>query len=120
MTGVSAKYLRRRRGAKIRRRHAALGAFRIAARLSGRHTYAQIISPDGNVLAAAGTPQKVLRESLDGKYSNIAAAAAVGRELAGRASKLDLGRLAFDRGGRKYHGRIRALAEAMREGGLKF
>ena len=101
MTGVSAKYLRRRRGAKIRRRHAALGAFRIAARLSGRHTYAQIMSPDG-------------------KYSNIAAAAAVGRELAGRASKLDLGRLAFDRGGRKYHGRIRALAEAMREGGLKF
>ena len=120
MTKMPAKQLRRKRGAKIRLRHAALGSFRIVARLSGRHTYAQIISPDNNVLAASGTPQKALRESLDGKYSNIAAAETVGRNLAEQAAGLDLGRLAFDRGGRKYHGRIRALAESLRAGGLKF
>ncbi len=120
MTSMSAKQLRRKRGAKIRLRQSALGAYRIVARLSGRHTYAQIISPDSNVLAAAATPQKALRESLDGKYSNIAAAAAVGQKLAEQAAELNLGRLAFDRGGRKYHGRIRALAESLRASGLKF
>lgn len=117
---ASAKQLRRKRGAKIRLRQTALGAHRIVARLSGRHTYAQIISPDNSVLAAAATPQKNLRESLKGKYSNVAAAAAVGRALAEKTAGLDLGRLAFDRGGRKYHGRIRALAESLRESGLKF
>ncbi len=120
MTAVSAKELRRKRGAQTRRRQAVLGAHRIVARLSGRHTYAQIISPDSAVLAAAATSQKELRESLDGKYSNIAAAVAVGRKLAEQAAGLDLGRLAFDRGGRKYHGRIRAMAESMRAAGLKF
>lgn len=120
MSKISAKAMRRKRGAKIRLRHASLGAFRIVARLSGRHTYAQIISPDNNVLAAAGTPEKPVRESLNGKYSNIAAAETVGQKLAEKAAGLELGRLAFDRGGRKYHGRIRALADALRAGGLKF
>lgn len=111
---------RRIRGAQTRRRQATLEAYRIVARLSVRHIYAQIVAPDGRVLAAACTPQKVLREELKGKYSNIAAAERVGQKLAEKAVGLPLGQLAFDRGGRKYHGRIKALAEALRAGGLQF
>lgn len=118
---MTAKSVRRRvRGAQTRCRQASLEAHRIVARLSGRHIYAQLVAPDGRVLAAAGTPQKALRAELKGKCSDIAAAARVGRELAERAAKLSLDRLAFDRGGRKYHGRIKAMAEALRAGGMKF
>ncbi|MGI9298752.1 MAG: 50S ribosomal protein L18 [Gammaproteobacteria bacterium] len=118
---MTAKSVRRRvRGAQTRRRQASLEAHRIVARLSGRHIYAQIIAPDGRVLAAACTAQKALREELKGKCSDTAAAARVGRALAERAAELSCERLAFDRGGRKYHGRIKALAEALRAGGLQF
>ena len=120
MTFLSAKQRCRIRGAQTRRRQTSLGAYRIIARLSGRHTYAQIISPDSRVLAAVCTSQKALRELLDGKYANIAAAECVGQRLAEKAAGLELGRLAFDRGGRKYHGRIKALAESLRAGGLVF
>lgn len=111
---------RRMRGAQTRRRQESLGANRIVARLSGRHIYAQIVAPDGRVLAAACTPQKALRDELKGKCSDSAAAVRVGQKLAERAAELSLSRLAFDRGGRKYHGRIKALAEALRAGGLQF
>ncbi len=111
---------RRIRGAQTRRRHAILEAYRIVARLSGRHTYGQIIDSDGRVLAAVCTPQKALRDELKGKYSDVAAAARVGRGLAEKAQSLSLGKLAFDRGGRKYHGRIKVMAEAMRAGGMQF
>ena len=120
MTTTTQSTRRRVRGAQTRRRQASLEVHRVVARLSGRHTYAQIIAPDGRVLAAACTPQKSLREELKGKYSDAAAAERVGRALAERAAGLSLERLAFDRGGRKYHGRIKALAEALRVGGLKF
>ncbi len=120
MTTLPAKARRQLRGAQTRRRQASLGAHRIVARLSGRHTYAQIIAPDSRVLAAVCTPQKAVREALGDKYSNVAAAEYVGKQLAEQATGLELGRLAFDRGGRKYHGRIKALAESMRAGGLKF
>lgn len=120
MKHMTAARRRRARGAQTRHRQAYLEANRIVARISGRHIYAQIISPEGRVLACACTPQKVLRDSLSGKFANIAAAQSVGRKLAETASAMKLGRLAFDRGGRKYHGRIRALAEALREGGLQF
>lgn len=111
---------RRIRGAQTRRRQESLGASRIVARLSGRHIYAQIIAPDGRVLAAVCTPQKAIRRALKGKCSDSAAAEKVGKTLAERAAKLSLGRLAFDRGGRKYHGRIKVMAEALRAGGLQF
>ena len=105
------------RGAQTRRRQQTLGAFRIVARLSGRHTYAQLVSPQGQVLAAASTAQKSLR---GGNGANVSAAARVGEALAQAAGKAQTGKLAFDRGGRKYHGRIRALAEALRAGGMQF
>lgn len=111
---------RRVRGAQTRRRQERLEAHRIVARLSGRHIYAQVVAPGGRVLAAVCTPQKTLREELKGKCSDTAAASQVGRLLAEKAAKLPLGRLAFDRGGRKYHGRIKAMAEAMRAGGMQF
>ena len=120
MKVISAKQRRRTRAAASSMRQMSLGATRIVVRLSGRHIYAQLVAPDGRVLAAAATPQRELRESLHGKYSNIAAAESVGKRLAERAAGLELGRLAFDRGGRKYHGRVRALAEALRAAGMKF
>ncbi len=119
--GKPASERRRIRGAQTRRRQNILGAYRIIARTSGRHTYAQLVSPDGIVLAAACTPQKTLRDALGGKYSNIAAAESVGRALAEQISVLSsVGKLAFDRGGRKYHGRVKALAESLRASGLSF
>ena len=118
MNFMSAKKRRYIRGASTRRRQQSLEMCRIVARISGRHIYAQIISVDNKVLAAVGTPQ--IRESLNNKCSTIAAAESVGRLLAEKAAQLDLGKLAFDRGGRKYHGKVKALAESLRASGLKF
>ncbi|MGU9952142.1 MAG: 50S ribosomal protein L18 [Gammaproteobacteria bacterium WSBS_2016_MAG_OTU1] len=119
--GRPASERRRIRGAQTRRRQTILGAHRIVARMSGRHTYAQLVSPDGVVLAAACTPQKTLRDALGGKYSNVAAAESVGQALAKKIAALSsVGKLAFDRGGRKYHGRVKALAESLRASGLSF
>ncbi len=82
--------------------------------------YAQIISPDGKtVLAAASTVQKALREQL-GATGNKEAAAAVGRLIAERAREAGVERVAFDRSGFKYHGRVKELADAAREAGLQF
>lgn len=120
MTTVTRKNQRRLRGAQTRVRQQRLGVFRIVARLSGRHTYAQLVAPDGRVLAAASTAQKSLRGSIKGNGANVSAAAQVGEALARAAGGIQTGQLAFDRGGRKYHGRMRAMAEAMRAGGMKF
>lgn len=122
MTAKSAAERRRVRGARTRCHQSRLGAHRIVARMSGRHTYAQLVAPDSRVLAAANTAQKTLREALGGKCSDVKAAEHVGRKLAEKISAAGIApdRLAFDRGGRKYHGRVRALAEALRAGGLKF
>ena len=110
-----------RRSMRSRRHQARLGVCRIVARLSGKHTYAQLIASDCRVLAAASTVEKDVRQALANKGGNITAAEAVGKRLAEKAAEVDLGaRLAFDRGGRKYHGRIKALAEAARAGGLQF
>jgi large subunit ribosomal protein L18 len=85
-----------------------------------RHIYAQIIGADGGtVLASASTLDKDLRDGI--KYGgNIEAAAAVGKAVAERAREAGVGQVAFDRGGFKFHGRVKALADAARENGLKF
>jgi large subunit ribosomal protein L18 len=84
------------------------------------HIYAQIIDDTkGHTLAAASTLDATLRQSLKSP-SNIEAAKAVGKLLADRAKAAKVGAVVFDRGGRLYHGRIRALAEASRENGLQF
>ena len=107
------------RGARTRRMQAGLGVSRLMVHLSGKHAYAQILSPSAKVLASASTAEKELRQQFS-NGGNAAAAAAVGTRLAEKAKGIDLGKLAFDRGGYKYAGRVRALADAARAGGLKF
>jgi large subunit ribosomal protein L18 len=95
-----------------------LGAVRLTVHRTPRHMYAQIISPAGDqVLATASTLEKDLRESATG---NVEAAAKVGSRIAERAKTAGITQVAFDRSGFKYHGRVKALAEAAREGGLEF
>ena len=85
-----------------------------------KHTRAQIIDDDaGRTLVAAGTLDPTLRGSLSGT-GNIAAAQAVGRLLAERARAAGVNKVVFDRAGYRYHGRVKALAEAAREAGLEF
>lgn len=111
---------RLRRARKNRARIRRSGVARLTVHRSGRHLYAQVISPDGeNTVAAASTLQKDVRAGLDGT-SNVAAAQAVGKAIAERSLAAGIEGVAFDRSGFKYHGRIKALADAAREAGLKF
>jgi len=97
------------------RRH---GVNRLSVHRTPRHIYAQVFAAAGDrVLASASTLDADLR---GGKTGNIEAAAAVGRLLAERARQAGIEEVAFDRGGYKYHGRVKALADAARESGLKF
>ncbi len=108
--------LRRARRARARMRD--LGAIRLSVHRTPRHIYAQIIAPAGDrVLACASTLDSELR---GGKTGNIEAAAAVGKLVAERAKAAGVESVAFDRGGYKYHGRVKALADAARESGLNF
>jgi len=93
---------------------------RLAVHRSGRHIYAQVIDDAaGTTLAAASTLEKDLRGALK-TGADKAAAAAVGKLVAERALKAGIDTVVFDRGGFLYHGRVKALADAAREGGLKF
>jgi large subunit ribosomal protein L18 len=95
-----------------------LGVSRLSVHRTPRHIYAQVISGDGQrILAAASTLDKDLRQGATG---NVTAAAQVGAKIAERAKSAGVEKVAFDRSGYKYHGRIKALAEAAREGGLDF
>ena len=108
--------IRRARRARVKMRE--LGATRLCVNRTPRHIYAQIISSDGaEVLATASTVEKDLRE---GKTGNAEAAAKVGQLIAERALAKGIKQVAFDRSGFKYHGRLKALADAAREGGLEF
>jgi large subunit ribosomal protein L18 len=112
---------RQARRKRIRgRMHGTAEQPRLAVFRSARHIYAQIIDDDlGHVLASASTMDRKLRGSL--KVSgNSDAAREVGKLLAERATEKKIETVAFDRGGFRYHGRLKALAEAAREGGLKF
>jgi large subunit ribosomal protein L18 len=85
---------------------------------SSQHIYAQVLSADGGkVLASASTLDKELRDAVTG---NVDAAKKVGQLVAERAKAAGVTQVAFDRSGFKYHGRVKALAEAAREGGLEF
>lgn len=115
MDKKSARLKRARRGrAKMRE----LQAVRLSVYRTPKHIYAQIIAPEGNqVLATASTLDKDLRS---GSTGNVEAAGKVGQLIAERAKALGVSSVAFDRSGYKYHGRVKALAEAAREGGLEF
>ena len=109
---------RLRRARKSRMRMRKSGATRLTVFRTPRHIYAQVISPEGDkVLASASTLDKDLR---GGVTSNIDAASAVGKLIAERAKAAGITGVAFDRAGFKYHGRVKALADAAREGGLEF
>lgn len=107
-----------RRARRTRAKIAELGVNRLCIFRTPRHIYAQVISPDGSqVLAAASTVEKDLR---GGATGNIEAAGKIGALIAERAKKAGLSKVAFDRSGYNYHGRVKALADAAREGGLEF
>jgi large subunit ribosomal protein L18 len=93
---------------------------RLAVNFSGKHVYAQVIDDDaGKTLASASTTEKDFRGK--GKAAaNRATAEKVGKTIAERAKAKKVGTVVFDRGGFLYHGKVKALADAAREGGLKF
>jgi large subunit ribosomal protein L18 len=114
------KIARIRRARRARSKIRELGFSRLSVHRTPQHIYAQIISPDGGkVLAAASTLQPAVREGIE-KTGNIAAAQAVGRAIAEAAKAAGVSRVAFDRSGFRYHGRVKALADAARENGLEF
>ncbi|GIZ11711.1 50S ribosomal protein L18 [Pseudomonas sp. NCCP-436] len=112
------KLTRLRRARKARLKMHELEAVRLCVHRSSQHIYAQVISADGGkVLASASTLDKALR---DGATGNVDAAKKVGALVAERAKAAGVTQVAFDRSGFKYHGRVKALADAAREGGLEF
>jgi large subunit ribosomal protein L18 len=118
---VDKKQARLRRGRRTRAKIRELGVHRLTVHRTPRHIYAQVIAPNGSeVLASASTLEAEVKAALDGYSGNASAAAAVGRKIAERARAAGLTRIAFDRAGYRYHGRIKALADAAREGGLEF
>ena len=112
------KQSRIRRAKRARAKIRELGSLRLCVNRTPRHIYAQIIASEGDkVLASASTLDKDLRS---GKTGNADAAIAVGKLIAERAKAAGVSQVAFDRSGYKYHGRVKALADAAREGGLEF
>ena len=121
LTGtMNKKEARARRARKTRVRIAEQRATRLVVARSNSHIYAQIIAPEGNkVLASASTVEADVRKDVK-NGGNSAAATLVGERIAAKAKALGIEAVAFDRAGFRFHGRVKALAEAAREGGLKF
>ena len=116
MTDKTSARLRRARRGRMKMRE--LGANRLSIHRTPRHIYAQVTAPEGDkVLAAASTVEKELRSEATG---NVEAAKKVGALIAERAKAAGVAKVAFDRSGFKYHGRVKALADAAREAGLEF
>ena len=120
---INKKDQRIRRSRQTRVRIATQRVARLTVFRSNLHIYASVISDDGSqVLASASTAEKAVRTELggDGKGGNAAAAAIVGKRIAERAKAAGIDKVAFDRSGFAYHGRVKALADAAREAGLQF
>jgi large subunit ribosomal protein L18 len=114
------KEARSRRARQTRIRIAMQRATRLVVLRSNSHIYAQIIAPEGDrVLASASTVEADVRKDMK-SGGNKAAAEAVGKRIAEKAKSLGIESVAFDRSGFRFHGRVKALAEAARAGGLKF
>jgi large subunit ribosomal protein L18 len=114
------KQTRLRRAKKARCKIRTLEAKRLSIHRTPRHIYAQVISEDGQrILASASTIDKDVRKTVV-NGGNISAAAAIGKIVAERAKKVGVSKVAFDRSGFKYHGRVKALADAARAHGLEF
>ncbi|MGM0593220.1 MAG: 50S ribosomal protein L18 [Pseudomonadota bacterium] len=116
----SKKETRLRRATRARAKIRELGMHRLCVNRTPRHIYAQLIAPNGSeVLAAASTVQSDIKSAVKGT-GNSDAAEAVGKAIAEKAKAAGVSKVAFDRSGFKYHGRVKALADAARENGLEF
>ncbi len=116
------KAARLRRGLRTRYKIRELGVHRLCVHRTPNHIYVQIIAPapaGDRTLAAASTLEPALRQTLK-STGNIEAARMVGKAIAEKAKAMGVTRVAFDRSGFKYHGRVKALADAARENGLEF
>jgi large subunit ribosomal protein L18 len=117
---IAKKERRLRRALKTRARIRSLGVARLTVHRTPRHIYAQLTDADGaKVIAAASTLQAAVRQGVK-NTGNVEAAKAVGRLIAERAKAAGVTKVAFDRSGFQYHGRVKALADAAREAGLEF
>ena len=117
---ITKKERRQRRATKTRAKIRELGVARLTVHRTPRHMYAQLFDASGGkVLAAASTVQDAVAKDLKGT-GNVEAAKAVGRAIPERAKPAGVTRVAFDRSGFQYHGRVKALADAAREAGLEF
>lgn len=117
---IDKKERRLRRAVKTRAHIRELGIARLTVHRTPRHIYAQLTDAAGSkVLASASTLQASVREGLEGT-GNVEAAKAVGRVIAERAKAAGISKVAFDRSGFQFHGRVKALADAAREAGLEF
>jgi large subunit ribosomal protein L18 len=115
------KHSRLRRAGRTRAKIKVLGIHRLSVYRTPRHIYAQILTADGAVsVASASTLDRILRSEGITYGGNSTAAALVGKAIAERAKAAGITQVAFDRSGYKYHGRIKALAEAARAHGLEF
>ena len=122
MTQFRSRYNRRRkRQNRIRKKVQGSSAIpRLAVFRSAKHIYVQAVDDSNGVtLAAASTMDKECREQVKGNTGNCAAAAVVGQSIAGRLKAKGIEQACFDRGGNRYHGRVKALADGAREAGLK-
>lgn len=113
------KVTRLRRTKKTRGKIRRLRIIKLCVHRTPKHIYAQIVSPEGLVLASASSVEKTFKQAYP-KTGNVAAAKEVGKLIAERAKAKNIIKVAFDRSGFKYHGRIKALADMAREGGLEF
>lgn len=117
---MNKKDSRIRRSVKARAKIKTLRKHRLSVHKTPRHIYAQILAPEGGfVIASASTVEKEVRANIK-TGSNVTAAAVIGQLIAERSKASGIDEVAFDRSGFKYHGRIKALADAARESGLKF
>jgi large subunit ribosomal protein L18 len=115
------KQNRLRRARRARAKIRELGVHRLTIHRTPRHIYAQVIAPNGSqIVASASTLEKSVREALEGYSGNASSATVVGKMIAERAKAAGVETVAFDRSGFRYHGRVKALADAARDNGLHF
>ena len=111
---------RRRQRTRSKLRQACKGQLRLSVHRSSKHIYAQVIDDTAGITLAAASTLDADFKSVSGKTADIAAASVVGKLVAARAKAKGIDAVVFDRGGYIFHGRVKALAEAAREAGLKF
>lgn len=117
---MNKKQARNKRAVKIRTKIKKLNAIRLTIHKTSQHIYAQIIDSEGKfTLQSASTTQNEIKSTLE-NTGNIRAAIEVGKRIAQKAISIGITHVAFDRSGFKYHGRVKALADAARDAGLKF